>query len=291
MSETSSVITPGQRLIEHKSYYTEIREFEKGHLTVPENCKQHQFAAGIAVSEEDIIARWRLVTNTYLQKRFLQNVPQIEMPNLNPFDIIHSLKYENYGDLLKWHLGERDFTTFLKSGAIINFVDNERLYLDIHEQTAVPVVVKRNGSVVGSSRVIRNAQPHGVPAMGSSFYQEYAELPTVIPGEYSQFASWNGQQDVRVPSALIRATFAVIRSLFNGNVVAVLDDKVLHSLNGYYRFGLDPIGPQVDHLGSICTPVIINPEKMVNNMKDPALANFMSGSSIDGSVFDWYTGP
>jgi len=62
-----------------------------------------------------------------------------------------------------------------------------------------------------------------------------------------------------------------------------------------YVFCIDinKIGPPIEYLGSLSTPVLININETLKNMEDKRsnklLADFLRGQTVEG--FEWYVGP
>ena len=234
----------------------------KTHLTileyyfqVKEICMPGTISAGIAVTDKDKTGRHRVVTERYLDPK---------------------TRYITQDDL-----------------------DQQGLYIDHYEESSIPIVAKIDGLVVASFRIIPNTPEAGLPINNSQDIKIDPMWTKIVQGaefELSQFAKDRKfHTDPRPAIAVIKAYMGITeKGIGNKHAIAVIDDRIIETLNGPYTgFDLPKIGPSVHYLGSNSTPVFIDIDNVRSNSRkngNPNLADFLEGKSgVKG--YEWYTGP
>lgn len=171
------------------------------------------------------------------------------------------------------------------------------VYVDDYEESSIPIVAKIGDKTVGSLRLVKDKDDLPMPIKSEGevkIYEGKQALVDRVDFEWSQLAKAKDfSRDSRPVYALIRAGIAISRELGIEDGVAVIDDKVRKYLNGVrISLNLGDIGPTVDYMGSLSTPVYLNFESMVQSCAragNSNLSEFLDTGQAPG--FEWYKGP
>jgi hypothetical protein len=190
---------------------------------------------------------------------------------------------------------------YLKRGYLTagdSHLNQDGTYIDEWEQQSVPLVAKLGSEVTASMRIIYRTNQRELPIVHEQITIDPHWQTTVdtAQAELSQLAKSDERSaDQRPAWALYRTYFQIAKQAGFQVAVAVIDNRVRRYMNGNLNFNLITIGPEVDYMGSLCTPVAIDYQAIIRNVRSgPAgvsgdLADFFDGQNAKG--FEWYLGP
>jgi hypothetical protein len=179
-----------------------------------------------AITIQDQISRYLLVTEKYKQKGYLQDVSKIQVP-LKVEDILLMDDYL----LLHKEISSLELEILLKGGAIVNDGSIE-LFLDKYHWNSVQFTAKFNTDTVGSARLITKAS-FGLPTLTESrikLFDDYKFVHDELCGEFSQFVVRDGRY-ANASAGLIKLAYQYsITQLQIFKWVATIDNSVLKLL-------------------------------------------------------------
>lgn len=215
-----------------------------------------------AVSVEDQIGRLEVVTERYKVEGYLDSISTVEINDV-PTEKLFSKDGLN---ILRSKLTPEQDKEFLQEGILVQH-NGKSLYLDKYHFNSVPFVVKKGGEYIGSARlIIKNG--YGLPTTNDpriEISNLWKEKVQDCRAEFSQFAVRKGApMDTSVK--LLKAAYDYSKENNIMGWLATTDNKVVRLLNSsFFQFDLPNIGPSVDYLGSLSTPVYIDFEKALAN--------------------------
>ncbi len=257
--------------------YTEVKEIERSNEEIiPKRSEFH-----IAQSVEDQIGRLEVVTERYNNENYLQNIPIVKIDD-NIMD--EELLSKNGYRILEENFTEDENKQFLKNGTLIDH-NGKRLYFDKYHWNSVPFVTKVGDTYTGSARlIIKNGI--GLPTLSDpkiEISNLWKPIVSSSVAEFSQFAIRRGSKG-ETSVQILKLAYDYSKRNNIDSWVATTDNSVIRLLNSsFFKFDIPNIGPSVDYLGSISTPIYINLEKSLDNAENfdssRKIANFIRGKS------------
>lgn len=238
----------------------------------------------LATSIEDQIERYQLVTKKYLEKGYLKGIKTINT-GIDLNSLISSLNIE---ELEQNGFAEKD-KQYLRDGIIFNFDNYQMIFFDQYHWNAIPFVAKKTNCTCGSARlIIKNS--NGLPTLNDpkiTIFDNETWVYEKARVEFSQYAVCNEPFSYASIGLLKLAYLYSINVLHIDGWIATIDNLVLKLLNSrFFNFNLLPIGPSIEYLGSICTPVYIDLETALSNsescLSSKKVADFIRDKSCIG---------
>lgn len=257
--------------------YTEVKETEK--LNEEVTLKKPEFH--IAQTIEDQIGRLEVVTERYNNENYLQNIPIVKIDdNIRDEELLSKNGYK----ILEANFSADENEEFLKNGTLIDH-KGKRLYYDKYHWNSVPFVTKVGDNYTGSARlIIKNGM--GLPTLNDpkiEISNLWRSIVNNSVAEFSQFAIKRGSRG-ETSVQILKLAYDYSKRNNIDSWVATTDNSVIRLLNSsFFKFDIPNIGPSVDYLGSISTPIYINLEKSLDNAEkfdsSRKIANFIRGKS------------
>jgi len=215
-----------------------------------------------AISIKDLANRYHLITNIYKQKGYLQGVQTIELNHSLEELILHDLA------CFEGIINPLYYQDYLKNGVLIKCTDSNEVYFDKYHQSSIPFLAKSGEKSVGSARLIVS-DLIGLPTLTDPtiiIYDDFKWVSQIECLEFSQFAVKAGTF-THVSVGILKITYIYSKTKLKiHNWIAMIDNNVLKFLNSnYFNFNFSIIGPSIDYLGSLCTPVYINIDNALDN--------------------------
>lgn len=272
--------------------------FEPNYYITNKIINDEKIYFGLALTPEEKINRLIIVTNRYMQESYLENTSFIKL-NMKAEDVIA----DNGLSLVLDHLSSDLINIFIKNGLLIEFNEGIKLYLDKYQWQSEQFVAKNKTGYVGSLRLIlydhfSNEKPFLLPTFTNNqsvLFPEWKERAGNVKAELSQFAKVKGPQaSTGVSIGLLRTAYQLSKKYGIDEWIATIDNKIIKLLSSYvFCIDINKIGPPIEYLGSLSTPVLININETLKNMEDKRsnklLADFLRGQTVEG--FEWYVGP
>jgi len=256
---------------------------------------EREVFVGIAETPEQKIGRLGVVTERYKHEGYLQDVG-VAYSDLCAEEIVGDDGFV----LLEETLPSELFKEFLGNGLLIVFKDGQQLYIDKYNWQSIPFVAQTKDGFVGSVRIIlqsgKGDNPEfPLPTLTDKdivIEDDWREKTNDIKAELSQFAKLKHTHP-GVAVALLRIASIYSKRNNIDSWVATTDNLVVKLLNGvYFNFNLPKMGPSVEYLGSLSTPIFIDIERALLSAEgyesSKSTAKFIRGEDIPG--FEWYTG-
>lgn len=238
----------------------------------------------VASSIEDQIERYLLVTNKYHEKSYLQGIKTIkagkEVNSLISSESLNELEENGF---------YKDILQSLSDGIILDFDNSQSIFFDRYHWNSIPFIAKKTGFTCGSARLICK-DTTGLPTLDDpkiTIFNRYTWVYEKASVEFSQFAVCNEPFSYASVGLLKLAYLYSINVLHIDGWIAMIDNKVLKMLNSrFFNFNLQPIGADIEYLGSLCTPVYIDLEVALSNAESrpssKAIADFIRCKSCVG---------
>ncbi len=234
----------------------------------------------VAESFEDKVGRLDVLTRRYFREDYLKDIHTV---HINNEDDVHKILEDNGFDHLVSGLNDVQKEDFLKDGLIMEY-DNKRLYIDKYNWDSVPFVTKLGNEYTGSARLIKKEGRFGLPTTSEKTIEisdAWRDKVDDSPVEFSQFAIVRGAP--RETSALLlRAVYEYSKENRIDSWIATTDNSVVRLLNSaFFNFNIPNVGPSVEYLGSLSTPIYIDLESGLNNADkyetSRKMSNFIRG--------------
>lgn len=215
-----------------------------------------------ALTIADQIGRLEVVTERYNIEGYLAGISTVEVNDVPTEQLLSKGGLE----ILRGRLTPEQEKEFLQEGILVQH-NGRSLYIDKYHFNSVPFVVKQGDAYIGSARLIIK-DGYGLPTINDpriEISNMWKERVQDCQAEFSQFAVRKGApMDTSVK--LLRAAYDYSRDNNLVGWLATTDNKVVRLLNSsFFQFDLPNIGPSVDYLGSLSTPVYIDFEKALTN--------------------------
>lgn len=253
-----------------------------------------EYGFGIATTPDETIGRLHVVTQRYSREGYLDEISEVETDI--PVDLVISDQGLSF---LERNLSPEYFHEFLEHGLLLRFPCGNTLYLDKYHWQSVQFVARGKEGIVGSARLILH-NPDAelnfpLPTLSDrsiSINPEHRDKAQSVDAEFSQFAKLKEAPSV-VAIGLLRVAAQFSRWKGIPEWLATTDNVITRLLNStFFNFGLPKIGPSVEYLGSMSTPIFINIETALQHAEgydtSRASSNFLSGNNEPG--FEWYHG-
>jgi hypothetical protein len=202
------------------------------------------------------------VTERYRLEGYLDNISTVELDDIPTEQL---LSKEGLGILRSRFTPEQD-EQFMCDGILVE-QNGKSLYIDKYNYNSVPFVVKQGEEYIGSARlIIKNG--YGLPTTNDpriEISNMWKDAVKDCNAEFSQFAVRKGAP-METSIQLLKAAYDYSKRTNLSGWLATTDNKVVRLLNSsFFQFDLPNIGPTVDYLGSLSTPVYIDFEKALSN--------------------------
>lgn len=257
--------------------------------------EEGEVVVGIAETAEQKIGRLEVVTDRYKHEGYLADVG-VSYPGLSAEEIVGDEGFV----LLKGTLPEELFDEFMRKGLLLVSEEGKQLYVDKYHWQSIQFVAETQAGYVGSVRLILNSEETDRPVFPLPtltdpdivIEEKWKEKASKVKAELSQFAK-QAHSHPGIAVALLRVASLYSKRNNIEEWVATTDNRVVKLLNGvFFNFNLPKIGPSVDYLGSLSTPIYIDIEEALSFAESydssRATARFIRGEDITG--FEWYTG-
>lgn len=234
----------------------------------------------LAESIEDKVGRLGVLTNRYFREDYLKDIHTVHIDNED--DISKILENDGF-DYLVSGLNDSQKDDFLKDGLIVEY-DNKKLYIDKYNWDSVPFVTKLGDLYTGSARLIKKDGRFGLPTTSEKAIEigdAWKEKVGNSPVEFSQFAIVRGAPK-ETSALLLRAVYEYSNENEIDSWIATTDNSVVRLLNSaFFNFNIPNVGPSVEYLGSLSTPIYIDLEGTLENAEkyegSKKMADFIRG--------------
>lgn len=235
----------------------------------------------VAESFEDKVGRLDVLTNRYFREDYLKDIHTVNLASEG--DVSKILEDDGF-DYLFSGLNDSQKDGFLNDGLIVKY-DNRRLYIDKYNWDSVPFVTKLGDEYTGSARLIKKEGRFGLPTTSERTIEISDAWRSKVensPVEFSQFAIVRGAPR-ETSVLLLKAAYLYSKENSIDSWIATTDSSVIRLLNSvFFNFNIPNVGPSVDYLGSLSTPVYIDLENVLDNAEkyegSKKMANFIRGS-------------